>query len=166
MDAANLAEPVLDRPLAEGVSAQGSPPVSADAGDRVGRNHNSAPLRAEMEQFQSISLDVGSPSTSKAIRPQWQLPLWVILAVSSFVLGHILLRSALWRPRSSAAYRHQPRRCGQYRGDSQRVPVAQVVSNATLDRRFNQGADRDRLDPSRDGRCLDLSPSHQRPESA
>jgi len=38
-----------------------------------GTNHNSDPLREQIEQLQAIALSM-RPSTSKAMLPQWQLP--------------------------------------------------------------------------------------------
>jgi hypothetical protein len=45
-----------------------------------GTNHNSDPLREQIEQLHAIAFSM-RPSTSKAILPQWQLPRYFISAL-------------------------------------------------------------------------------------
>src|SRR3990167_5276859 len=53
-----------------------------------GTNQSSEPLREQMEQLQASALSI-SPWTSNAMRPQWELPVWVdaVVVMVSDVAG-------------------------------------------------------------------------------
>lgn len=81
VDAAGRAETMPDGVLVEQIRAgifvrRQASGVSRRSVSR-GTNQRSDPLREQMVQLHASTL-VGSPSTSNAIRPQWQLPLCVM----------------------------------------------------------------------------------------